>query len=133
MHLTQALNRGVQLKADRTALICAGERRTWREFRERVARFASSLVALGLKPNERVAILADNGSPYFEYHYGVAWAGGVIVPLNTRLSDQELANILNDSGARMLLLGNEYAARQGALRSGVPALNTVITIGTRAA
>jgi long-chain acyl-CoA synthetase len=128
MHLTQALARGVQTKATRTALVSGDERRTWREFHERVTRLAGALVALGLKPNDRVAMLADNGFPYFEYHYGVPWAGGIIVPLNTRLSDQELVYILNDSGARILILGREYADRRAALLA-ARSVETVITLG----
>jgi long-chain acyl-CoA synthetase len=129
MHLTQALDRAIQTKPNRTALVCGAERRTWREFRERVARLAGALSALGLKPNDRVAILADNGFPYFEFHYGVPWAGGVIVPLNSRLSDPELRYILNDSGAKVLILGSEYAARRQALSADLPLLETVITLG----
>ena len=101
MRLTQVLERAVQLKAERTALVCGAERRSWREFHSRVTRLAGVFQALGLKPNERVAMLADNGFPYFEFHYAVPWAGGVIVPLNTRLSDPELVYILNDSGAQL--------------------------------
>ena len=107
MHLTQVLDRGVLMKGDRTALICGEERRTWREFRDRSTRLASALQALGLQPGGRVAMLADNGFEYFEFHYGVPWAGGVIVPLNTRLSEAELGYIINDAGATSLLLGRE--------------------------
>ena len=122
MHLTQVLDRGVLMKGDRTALICGGERRTWREFRDRSTRLASALQALGLQPGGRVAMLADNGFEYFEFHYGVPWAGGVIVPLNTRLSEAELGYIINDAGATILLLGREYAARGERLRAAAPTL-----------
>ncbi len=128
MRLTQVLERAVQLKAERTALVCGTERRSWREFHARVTRLAGAFQALGLKPNERVAMLADNGFAYFEFHYAVPWAGGVIVPLNTRLSDPELVYILNDCGAQILLLGPEYAARCAALMAGCPHLHTVIAL-----
>lgn len=129
MFLTQVLDRGVQTKADQTALVCGAERRTWREFRERVARLAGALLTLGLQAGERIAMLADNGFEYFEFHYGVPWAGGAIVPLNSRLSDPELAFILQDCGARILILGREYAHRLDVLRATAPLLETIITIG----
>ena len=128
MYLTQALDRGVQTKSTQPALICGARRQTWVEFRTRVARLAGVLLAHGLEPNTRVAMLADNGFPYFEFHYAVPWAGGVIVPLNTRLSDAELSYILNDCGATTLLLGREYADRISAVRDTCPALTTIITI-----
>jgi long-chain acyl-CoA synthetase len=128
MHLTQVLERGLQLKAERSALICGERRVSWREFRARVARFAGALVALGLKPGDRVAMLADNGIPYVEFHYAVPWAGGVIVPLNSRLADVELIEILRDCGATVLVLGSEYASRKAALRDAAPDLQQVIEL-----
>jgi long-chain acyl-CoA synthetase len=128
MRLTQVLTRAVQLKAERTALVCGGQRRTWREFHRRVTCLAGAFQAQGLEPNDRVAMLADNGFSYFEFHYAVPWAGGVIVPLNTRLSDPELVYILNDCGAKILLLGPEYAGRWAALAAGCPQLRTVIAL-----
>jgi long-chain acyl-CoA synthetase len=128
MHLTQVLDRAVQMKAGRTALICGAEQRTWSGFRDRVSCLAAAFRALGLAPGDRVAMLADNGFPYFEFHYATPWAGGVIVPLNTRLSDPELVYILNDCGARILLLGPEYASRRAALEAGCPGLEVVITL-----
>lgn len=128
MHLTQVLDRATQLKAERVALICGDQQRTWTGFRHRVSRLAAAFRALGLAPGDRVAMLADNGFPYFEFHYATPWAGGVIVPLNTRLSDPELIYILNDCGARILLLGPEYASRRAALEAGCPGLEVVITL-----
>lgn len=128
LHLTQALARGVLMKGDRTALVCGPQSLTWRQFAERVARLAGALVKLGLAAGERVAMLAENGLPYFEYHYAVPWAGGAFVPLNTRLADPELGAILRDCGASMVIVGRDYAARIAALASDTPALRVIITI-----
>lgn len=128
MYLTQVLDRAVQFKANHTALVCGDAELTWAQFRERVTRLAGAFTALGLAPGDRVAMLADNGFPYFEFHYATPWAGGAIVPLNTRLSDAELVYILNDCGAKILLLGPEYAARRPALEAGCPALKTIIAL-----
>lgn len=128
MYLTQVLDRACQLGASRTALVCGQARMTWEAFRGRVTRFAGALRALGLARGERVAMLADNGFPYFEFHYAVPWAGGAIVPLNTRLSDAEIVYILNDCGARILLLGPEYAERRAAIEAGCPDLATIVTL-----
>jgi long-chain acyl-CoA synthetase len=128
MSLTQVLDRAVQFKPHDVALVCGEDTLTWHEFRARVTRLAAAFTALGLCPGDRVAMLADNGFPYFEFHYATPWAGGVIVPLNTRLSDAELIYILNDCGARILLLGPEYASRRAALAAGCPQLQVVIAL-----
>ena len=128
MYLTQVLDRAVQFKANQTALVCGDAALTWAQFRERVTRLAGVFTALGLAAGDRVAMLADNGFPYFEFHYATPWAGGAIVPLNTRLSDAELVYILNDCGAKILLLGPEYAGRRPALEAGCPGLKTIIAL-----
>jgi long-chain acyl-CoA synthetase len=128
MHLTQVVSRGALLKGGRTALHCGDESRTWREFADRVARLAGVLADLGVKADTGVAILADSGFPYFEYHFAVPWAGGVMVPLNTRLADVELGYILNDAQAEVLICGAEYASRLPALRKLAPGIREVLTI-----
>ena len=130
MNITQGLHRGALLKGRQTALICAGQSLSWSAFADRAARLAGALVNLGLRPGDRVALLAESGFHYFEYQYGVPWAGGVIVPLNVRLSDRELGYILCDSDVTIAIVGSEYAGRVPALRAEAPQLRTVVTIGT---
>ena len=84
MHLTQGLHRVAQLKPDAVATIFGGRRRGWREVEDRVARLAAGLVSLGLKRGDRVAPIALNSDRYIELYLAVWWAGGVIVPGNTR-------------------------------------------------
>jgi long-chain acyl-CoA synthetase len=128
MHLTQTITRGALLKGDRVALHCADQSLTWRAFEDRVARLAGVLVDLGVVADTRVAMLADSGFPYFEYHYAVPWAGGVMVPLNTRLADAELGYILEDADAEILICGPEYAHRLPALRELAPRVREVLVI-----
>src|SRR4051795_3260738 len=68
---------------------------------ERAARLASALHALGLKPGDRVAIIAKNCVEYVETIFGI-WHGGVAaVPANAKLHGRELGYILEHSGARV--------------------------------
>jgi fatty-acyl-CoA synthase len=57
---------------------------------------------LGLKPADRVAYLSFNCHRLLEAYYGVPQIGAILLPLNIRLSPEELAYILNDSAPRML-------------------------------
>lgn len=108
MYLTQGLRRSCARNPDRTALIAEGRSHSWRGFQDRVARQAGALRDAGLEPGDRVAILAHNGAEYFEFCYGVPWAGGVIVPLNNKLSAADLVYILNHSGTRFLLADRDF-------------------------
>lgn len=108
MYLTQMLRRGHQTRPDGCSTTDHGRRRTWSETVERVARFASFLRARGLRPNDRVAILSLNNDRYFEALFAVPWAGGVVVPINTRLAVAEIDFLLQDSGATVLLVDENF-------------------------
>jgi long-chain acyl-CoA synthetase len=109
MHLTQGLHRAVQLKPEVTATIFGNRRRTWRETHARIARLAAGLVSLGLQPGHRVAPVALNSDRYIELYLAVWWAGGVIVPGNTRWALAEHIYALKDSGATILLVDKAFA------------------------
>src|SRR6185436_4546723 len=98
------------------ATIDGDRRQTWREFRDRVARFAGALRAAGVQPGDRVAILSLNGVSYLEYFYAVPWAGALVVPLNTRLAAPELVAIINDAGAVALVVDETFAAMLPSLK-----------------
>src|SRR5256885_12709812 len=70
---------------------------------ERVARLAGALHALGLKPGDRVAIVAKNCVEYVETIHGIWHGGFAAVPANAKLHGRELGYILEHSGARVCL------------------------------
>src|SRR3546814_8386148 len=87
--ITQALERAAIVAAARPATIDGDRRRNWAEVRDRVARLAGGLQGLGVKPGDRVAVLAMNCDTFFEAYFAIPWAGAVLVPLNTRLARSE--------------------------------------------
>ena len=68
---------------------------------ERAARLASALHGMGLKPGDRVAIIAKNCVEYVETIYGIWHGGFAAVPANAKLHGRELGYILEHSGARV--------------------------------
>jgi fatty-acyl-CoA synthase len=93
------LERAGTVHADRLAVVDGERRYTYREWRDRARRLASALRLAGLRKGDRVAFLALNSEPLLLGHFGVLMAGGVIVAINTRLSAEEIAYILDHSGA----------------------------------
>ncbi|MFC4005878.1 long-chain fatty acid--CoA ligase [Nonomuraea purpurea] len=87
---------------DRVALTYRGRDHTYRELRERTYRLAS---ALGVGRGERVAYLGANQPSMVETFFAAGLLGAVFVPLNTRLTAQELRFILEDAQAEVVLLG----------------------------
>lgn len=108
MYLTQGLRRCVERRRGEPALIFGEREFSWQQFENRVARLAGALHNLGLEPGDRVAMLAHNSPEYFEFNYGVPWAGGAIVPLNNKLTAEQLLYILKHSGSRFLIADGEF-------------------------
>ena len=106
----------------KTAIICGEERLTYNEFADRTARLAGAIRGLGIKPGDRVAFLSGNCHRLLEAYYGVLEAGAVLLPLNIRLAPQELAFILNDSGAKLLFLEQQFLPVVDSFR---PSVSTV--------
>ena len=129
MQLTQGLRRAAQIRPNGVAIRDGGQVRDWRTEIDRVARLAGALRALGLAPGDRVAILALNGARYFEALFAIPWAGGVAVPVNTRLAAPEIAYVLEDSGAGILLIDDSFAGQLATLGPAGRALRAVIHLG----
>ncbi len=101
------LQRSVYMFPDKPAVIHGERRYTYREFEERVNRLASRLRSSGLEKGDRVAFLCPNIPPTLEAHFAVPAAGMVLVAINTRLSRDEVAYILDHSGAKMVFVDAE--------------------------
>lgn len=105
------LNQGIgdwphrrRVKSERTtALLSGGNSRSYPELAERVDRIADALAQGGIQAGDRVAYLGLNSIEFLEALFGVAAAGAVFVPLNTRWAAAEIAYGVDDSGARMLI------------------------------
>jgi fatty-acyl-CoA synthase len=117
---TSFLDRSAAVFAERTAVVDGGTRCSYAALGERTRRQAGMLRALGVEPGDRVAVLAPNTALLLESHFGVPYAGAVLVALNVRLTAGELAYILAHSAAKVLLLdeslgdlGREAAAGAG--------------------
>lgn len=96
----------------------------------RSAGLAGALLALGLKPGDRVALAARNSALYVEALYAVWWAGLAAVPVNAKLHGAELGFILEHSGARAAFVSADVEAGLGA--HAPPSLERMITIGSPA-
>ena len=87
----------------------SGRRFSYAEVDARCNQTGNALVAGGVKPGDRVALLLMNGPEFIESFFAIAKIGGVVVPLNWRLVADELAYILKDAGASTLIFGEEFA------------------------
>ncbi len=115
-------------QGDAIAYHFEGEDITFAEFDRRSDQVANGLIALGVKPGDRVATLAKNSAAFFEIMLGTMKAGAVIVPVNWKLAPPEVAWITDDCEAEVLFLGPEFIDMLARCRSDIPRLRHVIGI-----
>lgn len=96
--------RAAKVYADRLAVVDLEMRYSYAEFWDRSQRLAGMLADHGVKPGDRVAVVAPNTHVLLEAHHGVPLAGAVLVALNTRLAPAEIAYILGHCGARVVIV-----------------------------
>lgn len=108
MQGTRFLTQAVACQPHRTATICNGRRRSWKEVGARVPRLAGALRALGIADGRFVAALAMNSDRYIELFFAVPWAGGAFAPLNVRWSVEENVYALTDSKASVLFVDDSF-------------------------
>lgn len=126
MSLTSIVRRAAQVNARGPAVVDGTVRTSWSAFADRVSRVAGGLAALGLQPGERVAILAVNHASFLELQYAILWAGGVLVPVNYRLSSSEISDIVGAASACMIVADAQFERLVRDATRNVPALRRVI-------
>lgn len=116
MHLTSGLHRSVQQQPDAVAVVDRNVRRTFAELADRVSRAAGYLQGEGLGPGDHVAILCHNSVAYVEAILASLWGGFTFIPLNCRLSRDEIAFQLDECAPKVIVTD---AAHERLTRSAV--------------
>lgn len=107
LSITDVLHAGLERRPDDVALISAASRWTWDELEARTNNLAANLLALGLRPSERVASLMPNRAGLLIHYIACMKAGLVAVPLNYRYMPLEIDHALAVSGASILFAHTE--------------------------
>ena len=97
---------------DAEAVVFEEARLSYGRLNERVNRLANGLRSLGLRQGSHVALVLENCHQYLEVYYALSKAGMVAVPLNWRLSDEELSYIVDHSESVALIA--DESRQQGA-------------------
>jgi len=93
---------------DHLALVCGAARVTWGDFDARINRVANTLLAMGLRKGDNVAVLSANSVAYAEVFMGTLRAGGCVTPLSSMAAPEALHKMLVDSGAKAIFVAAQY-------------------------
>ncbi|MFD7430431.1 FadD3 family acyl-CoA ligase [Streptomyces sp. NPDC059818] len=113
-----ALDLAASRRPGRDAVVDGDVRLTWAQLRDRVRAAVKSLIALGTRPGDRIAVWAPNSHRWVVAALAAASAGAVLVPVNTRYKGTEASWLLERGGVRLLFvdngfLGKDYLAMLG--------------------
>ena len=104
---TDFLRKAVQQYGKKTGVVDGDKRFTYARFGERVNRLSNALIKMGIKKGDRVAVIDTNSHRLLELHFGVPQIGAILLPINIRLTPREITYVLNDSGARLLVVNED--------------------------
>jgi amino acid adenylation domain-containing protein len=104
MFVHEFLERNISKCPYKTALIVGDQRLSYQELDERASRFAAALIENGIQKGDRVVIVTPNSAEAIVALFGILKAGGVFLVLHHSIKEKKLAYILNDCGARGVVL-----------------------------
>lgn len=102
--LPDLLAQTVRLSPDAEAMTFYGHRTTYRELQQAAHAFASALQQAGIQKGDRVALMLPNSPQYVIGYYGILTTGAIVTQVNPLLVERELQYILQDSGARAIVV-----------------------------
>ena len=108
---------------DAEAVVDGPLRLTFNEVVERIRCAASAFADLGVDKGDRIAIWAPNSAEWIIAAFGLLTAGGVLVPVNTRFSAEEAADVIGRSGAKAVLVQKGFLGLDYTAPAGVPVID----------
>jgi fatty-acyl-CoA synthase len=103
---------------ERVAIVYGRERISYRALMVRIETTAGWLAKKGIQPNDVVAVLMKNSVAFLEIAFAVSHLGAVFLPINFRLSAEEVGYIASNADSKLLLVDEELA---GSVPAGLPA------------
>jgi amino acid adenylation domain-containing protein len=133
MQVEEFLESSAKRLPDKTALVCSGQRLTYRDIEERCNQLAHGLLALGLQRGDRVVIHLDNSIEAVLSFFAALKAGAVSVMVNPTTKVDKLTYIVNNCKARVLIgHGRNLASLQDCCNQ-APHLQSLLIVGTEPA
>lgn len=119
--LPERIRANARQNPDKLAVTDLEQRLSWAELDRRVDQVATGLHELGIGPGDRVSFIGRNGLSFYELYFALARLGAVIAPLNWRMTGDEIAALLDDAHAKLVVVDDEF---RGLIPPGVRAITS---------
>lgn len=122
MNIGSLLPRHARYRPDHTAIVFKDQRLTFRQFNQRVNRFANALIDLGVRRGDKIATILPNCLELLDTYWAAAKIGAVVVPLSTLTRGKGLVNLLNDADVETVITNQSFVAEVDAIKPSLPAI-----------
>lgn len=130
----EILSRNAQMVPDKEAVVFGQQSYTYRELNEAVDALAASIYGLGIRKGDRIALDLPNWPEFIISYFAAAKLGVIIVPLNTRLQENEIEYVLNNAEVSLVITAFEFAGCElvqmfDRLKAKTPSLKHTVVVG----
>lgn len=126
--MAQIVREGARRHPEATALLFEDRSTSYRDLDVRSSQVAQGLIAWGLRPQARTAILDFNSERYAEVYFGAVKANACHVGINARLAGPEIAWIIQDAGVEVLFVGAEHHALVASLEPELASVRHIVAL-----
>ncbi|MDD5108505.1 MAG: class I adenylate-forming enzyme family protein [Candidatus Omnitrophica bacterium] len=126
MNVASVLERCVKEYGDRPAVIFRQQELTFTQLRDKVFSFSQGLLALGIKPHDKVAIYLPSWPEYIISYLAIWSIGACCVPLDFMLTEDEIISCLDHSETKLLITKHKANISFADLKAKLPALKNII-------
>ena len=109
-NISNFTHRHARYKPNEIAAVVDNEQLTWRQFDENLCKIAAGLQKLGIKKDDKVASVLQNGWPILELYWALPKIGAVFVPLSPLLNQDAIETTLNVSHCKLVVVDDEIVA-----------------------
>ncbi|MGV9713346.1 long-chain-fatty-acid--CoA ligase [Gordonia sp. NPDC003424] len=127
MLVSDIVEYGARKHPDRIAVRFEDQTITYAQLRDRSRRLANALLGVA-SPGDRVAVLSTNCTEYFDCYYGIPMAGMALTILNFRLHPDQIAGLVEHSGASVLIVSKELSGVVEEIRDRLTTVHEIVVI-----
>ncbi len=131
MNLSEILRHSANLQQDKIAIQTETQALTYQAFENYCHRLGRAMYGMGLERGDRIAFLDLNSLELAAAHFAVPACGMVVLPLNHRLSKQELIGILEDAKPSALIYGPGFGDLVDEMRREIPFVKRIVCTESR--